>query len=574
MVESSNQFGEEHFFHFSLIINRGFADYLSHPKITKPAMETPSFPTLLVTLLVIFSCPWPAYPDSHDDFLACLSLRSANQTLISNVVYTPNNSSYLSILQSSIRNLRFTSASTPKPLVIVTPVNESQIQDVVLCSKENGLQIRTRSGGHDYEGLSYVSQVPFVIIDLINLREITVDVEQEIAWVQTGATLGELYYTISQNSRTLGFPAGGCPTVGVGGHISGGGYGSMLRKYGLAADNVIDARIIDVNGRILDRNSMGEELFWAIRGGGGASFGVITAWKIRLVPVPETITIFSVNRTLEQNATKLIHRWQYVAPNLPKDLLIALMIRKVNTSSRGEKTIQATFISHFLGRVDSLLPLLEQRFPELGVRREDCTEVSWVQSTLFFGNYPPDESPEVLTSRIPLTNLYFKAKSDYVQEPIPEYALEGLWKLFDEEEADMAEMNLAPYGGRMMEISESALPFPHRANNLYKILHLVYWDEPGEEASERHINWMRRMYAYLTPYVSKFPRAAYVNYRDLDLGVNKEGNTSYVQASVWGFRYFKGNFNRLVRVKTMVDPSNFFRNEQSIPPLYSRWKKN
>ncbi|KAK6138886.1 hypothetical protein DH2020_027367 [Rehmannia glutinosa] len=538
-------------------------------------METTNITTLVFTFLVIFLCPWPSYSDSQEDFLSCLSVRSDNKTLISNIVYTPNNSSYLSILQSSIRNPRFTSPSTPRPQVIVTPVHESQIQDIVHCTRLNGLQIRTRSGGHDYEGLSYRSQVSFVIIDLINLSEITVDIEQETAWVQTGATLGQLYYTISQRSRTLAFPAGGCPTVGVGGHISGGGYGSMLRKFGLAADNVIDARFIDVNGRIFDRRSMGEDIFWAIRGGGGASFGVITAWKIRLVRVPETVTIFSVSRTLEQNATKLIHKWQYVAPNLPKDLLIAVTIRKVNTSGAEErKIIQATFISLFLGRVDSLLPLLEQRFPELGVRREDCREVSWVQSTLFFGNYPPDESLEVLTSRVPLTNLYFKAKSDYVQEPIPEQGFEGLWKLWAEEEADMAEMNWAPYGGRMREISESALPFPHRANNLYKILHLVYWNQSGEAASERHINWMRRTYAYLTPYVSKFPRAAYVNYIDLDLGVNNQDNTSYAQASAWGIRYFRNNFNRLVRVKTMVDPNNFFRNEQSIPPLYSWWKKN
>ncbi|KAL0423632.1 UNVERIFIED_CONTAM: Berberine bridge enzyme-like 18 [Sesamum radiatum] len=151
---------------------------------------------------------------------------------------------------------------------------------VMYCAKENDMEIRTRSGGHDYEGLSYVSEVPFLIIDLINLSEVTVDVEQKTAWVEAGATIGSLYYRIAEKSPTLGFPAGVCPTVGVGGHFSGGGYGTLLRKYGLAADNVIDARIIDVNGRILDRESMGEDLFWAIRGGGGASFGVILAWKV------------------------------------------------------------------------------------------------------------------------------------------------------------------------------------------------------------------------------------------------------------------------------------------------------
>ncbi|XP_022856381.1 cannabidiolic acid synthase-like [Olea europaea var. sylvestris] len=132
-------------------------------------------------------------------------------------------------------------------------------------------------------------------------------------------------------------------------------------------------------------------------------------------------------------------------------------------------------------------------------------------------------------------------------------------------------MLLVPYGGRMDEVSESSIPFPHRAGNFYQIHYMVYWDE--EEASERHINWIRRLYSYMAPYVSKSPRVAYINYRDLDIGVNNKGNTSYAQASIWGRKYYKNNFKRLVQVKTKVDPSNFFRNEQSVPPFYS-WTKN
>ena len=75
------------------------------------------------------------------------------------------------------------------------------------------------------------------------------------------------------------------------GFLGGGGYGMMKRKYGLAVDN---------NGVIYDRKTMGEDLFWAIRGGDPASFGVILEWKIKLVPVPKLVTYFAVVRTVSE----------------------------------------------------------------------------------------------------------------------------------------------------------------------------------------------------------------------------------------------------------------------------------
>ena len=526
-----------------------------------------------VVTALLFSFASSAAPDTVENFVQCLYHYSHNSTSTSKVVYTQSNSSYSSILQFSIQNLRFESNTTTKPLLIVTPVEVSQIQATIICSQRHGFQIRTRSGGHDYEGLSYVSEVPFVIIDLINYSKIEVDVDNSTAWVQAGATVGELYYSISNKSKTLGFPAGVCPTVGVGGQFSGGGYGFLMRKYGLAADNIIDAHIIDVNGRLLDREAMGEDLFWAIRGGGGASFGVILAWKIKLVPVPPTVTVFRVPRTLEQNATELIHKWHLVANKLDEDLTIRINLQRVNSSKNGELTVQATFESMFLGGVDQLIPLMQESFPELGLVREDCTEMSWIESVLYLAGFASDQAPEVLLNRTQSAILFFKGKSDYVRDPIPDFGLEGLWPLFYEDEAQYAIMIFNPYGGRMDEIPESEIPFPHRAGNICKIQHIVYWQEGGDEVAQRHINWIRRLYSYMEPFVSKSPRAAYVNYRDLDIGVNNNGYTSYKQASIWGHKYFKNNFNRLARVKTKVDPLNFFRNEQSIPSLMPKGRK-
>ncbi|KAF3325200.1 berberine bridge enzyme [Carex littledalei] len=98
---------------------------------------------------------------------------------------------------------------------------------------------------YSYEGLSYTTSIsysyhtPFGIIDLTNLNRVEVDYSSATAWVEAGATVGEIYYNVAVKSNgTLGFTAGSCATVGSGGHISGGGFGVLSRKYGLAADNV------------------------------------------------------------------------------------------------------------------------------------------------------------------------------------------------------------------------------------------------------------------------------------------------------------------------------------------------
>ncbi|KAH7836454.1 hypothetical protein Vadar_001440 [Vaccinium darrowii] len=521
------------------------------------------FGFLTLAFLLFVSIPSASSTSrSTKNFLKCFhsktNLSVSNSS--SDVIFTENSSSYTSVLQSSAQNLRFLTPSAPKPQLIITPLDKSHIQAAVICAKKNSINIRIRSGGHDYEGRSYVSNIPFIIVDLSKLRSIQVDMESKTAWVESGATLGELYHAIADQSKVYGFSAGTCPTIGVGGHLSGGGMGTLFRKYGLAADNIIDANMVDANGRVLDRKSMGEDLFWAIRGGGGASFGIIFAWKVQLVPVPSTVTVFTITKTLEQGAAQLLQKWQLVSNNFSENLFLRLVIAGAD-SAGGNKTIAVSFAAVFLGPTEQLLTTMEESFPELGVAQNDCSEMSWIESVLYVAGFSTSASYDVLLNRTNSNKSYFKGKSDYVKEPISENGLQGLWNILLQEQSGY--MIWTPYGGKMDEISEYEIPFPHRSGNLYEIQYMITWE--AEEETKEHVDWIRRLYGYTTPFVSQNPRSSYLNYRDLDLGINVNKHESYGQASVWGLKYFNSNFKRLAQIKAKVDPSNFFWYEQSIP---------
>ncbi|CAN0911612.1 Berberine bridge enzyme-like 2 [Linum grandiflorum] len=524
-------------------------------------------PVTFLLLLLLSSAPPSLAADAvYDSFLRCLQTNTPPQDRISDLVYSPSNQSFTSVLQAYIRNSRLNTTTTPKPSIIITPTKISHVQAAVICTKAAGFQLKIRSGGHDYEGVSYVSNSPFFILDMFNLRGIQIDAADQSGWVQAGATLGELYYAISRKSNLLAFPAGVCPTVGVGGHLSGGGYGNLLRKYGLSVDHIVDAQIVDANGKFLDsKAAMGEDLFWAIRGGGGASFGVVITYKIKLVPVPATVTVFRVEKYLEQNATDMVYQWQFVAPKTTNDLFMRMLLQPVSSKTKkGSLTVRASILAEYLGNADTLVALMSKEFPELGLKKSDCLEMSWIDSVLWWG-LDNAKNPEALTSRVPESVNFGKRKSDYVQTPISKPNLEWIWKKMVESGKTGFVFN--PYGGRMDEIAATETPFPHRKGNLWKIQFSIGWKEAGETAEKDFLSQIRRIYSYMTPFVSKNPRGAYLNYRDLDIGTGRPGKDSYAEGKVYGEKYFGVNFERLVKVKTAVDPSNFFWNEQSIPVL-------
>ncbi|KAI3723877.1 hypothetical protein L2E82_35638 [Cichorium intybus] len=145
-------------------------------KLTKLINMKKSQPGSSVVLLVLtfsFSVSWATLSSpGSGELISCLQSNSNNVTTISQLIFTPVNSSFQPIWQVAVQNTRFLKPSTPKPSVIVTPVEETLIQTSLYCAKKHGYEIRIRSGGHDYEGLSYTADVPFVMLDFTNMRSI------------------------------------------------------------------------------------------------------------------------------------------------------------------------------------------------------------------------------------------------------------------------------------------------------------------------------------------------------------------------------------------------------------------
>ncbi|TVU01739.1 hypothetical protein EJB05_52799, partial [Eragrostis curvula] len=519
---------------------------------------------VILATLCLLSCTFFLHSSaSSAEFLQCLS-----QTIPSDHVFQQSSSSFTSVLQSSIQNPKFATSTTVRPLCIVTASDASHVQSAVRCGRRHGVRLRVRSGGHDYEGLSYRSVLPeeFAVLDLAGLRGVRVRRGEASAWVDAGATLGELYYALGTANPGFAFPGGACATVGVSGFISGGGIGLMMRKYGVGGDNVLDARVVTADGELLDRAAMGEDLFWAIRGGGGESFGVVVAWRLTLSKVPATVTVVNILKSVDQGAADLLAKWE---TTILQPFLTDLTIRVV---MQGNNTLFQTL---YLGRCSKLIGTMSTVFPELGTTAADCNEMTWLQAMAFvyFGRADaPVEGILNRTNALGGTTLtYFKSKSDYARRAVGKAGWESIFRQhLSRNGAGL--VILEPHGAAVGGPNTNATsPYPHRRGVLFNLQYgSMWWGDANGTAAATALGWLNGLYDFMAQFVSSNPREAFANYRDLDIGRNVVGGddvSTYRSGRVWGERYFMGNFRKLAAVKARVDPSDYFRNEQSIPPL-------
>jgi FAD/FMN-containing dehydrogenase len=408
-----------------------------------------------------------------------------------------------------------------RPLAIVRPVDGADVGQVVRWAQKSGVRIVARSGGHSYAGYS---TTPGVVVDLSSLAGVHVVAGRAV--VGPGARLGVVYSVLARHG--LAIPAGTCPSVGIGGHALGGGFGLASRAWGLASDNLVSIEIVTAAGEVVvaDRNQHAD-LFWACRGGGGGNFGIVTRLVFRTHAVSKgSYFVATWPWAQVDDVLASFLRW---APATPDALGSVCRL----ATGPGRPTVQV--FGQFLGPESRLRMLVSGLQP--AAEKLVIGTASWLDLIRRWADCLGHTLPSCATPR----EQGFVGASDYIaREPSPTQ-LRRFREAVERRGVLPGALLIDAYGGALNRVAPAATAFVHR-NELSGIQYFARGDSARQ--------WVNASRAVLAPATSG---AAYVNYIDPAL-------------ANWQHAYYGSNLPRLQRIKQRYDPDNVFHFAQSIRP--------
>jgi hypothetical protein len=433
------------------------------------------------------------------------------------LLLTPTDSRYRKYLPS------FNQRTEKKPQLRAMCRTPAGVSTLVNWARDNAVPFVLRSGGHCYEGFSESDDV---VIDTRMINHLSIDVARRVVTAGAGAALGDIYKALKPSGLALA--AGSCPTVGVAGHVLGGGFGFLARAYGLTCDNLQSIDVIDPAGNIVtaDKNH-NADLFWASRGGGGGAFGAATQFRLGLHPV-RNVVVFGVSWTLPAaRAGRIFRAWQGWAPNAPSSITSFCRITK-----RDDEEIEVHCAGQSIGSAGGLRTELKAL-----TSVEKLSAPPNLDTLSFFG------AVDHFSGGWDYESAYMKGKSDYLTSPMSD---EGIATLMGPQLAQSITVICDGYGGAVAAVPAGDTAFAHRAGTLFGIQYVTTWNDLSETATR--LTEMKSLYAAMRPYVSG---DAYVNYCDLDL-------------VDWPQAYWGQNLPRLKSIKSTFDPKNLFTHAQSV----------
>jgi hypothetical protein len=419
-----------------------------------------------------------------------------------------------------------------RPALIARCHDAADVIAAVDFARREGLELAVRGGGHNGAGLGSVDDG--MVIDLSLMNSVRVDPAARLATVDGGALLGDLDH--AAGGFGLGVPAGIISTTGVAGLTLGGGHGYLTRKHGLTIDNFLSADVVLADGSFVTANeSSHEDLFWSLRGGGG-NFGVVTSFTFRLHPVSTVVggpTLWPL-----EAAPEVLRWYREFQPAAPEDVYGFFAFLTVPPAPPFPEHLHLQKMCGIVwcctGPPEDAEQTLQSAVHEPAPPAlHGAHQLPYVTlQTAFDALYPRGQQ------------WYWKG--DFVAE-IPDEAIVRHVAFAETLPTWQSGMHLYPIDGAARRVGEGETAFSYRDATWSMVMAGI---DPDPARADELRTWTTEYWEAIHPHTMG---GAYVNFM-MDEGAER------VRAT------YRGNYDRLARVKATYDPDNVFRVNQNVPP--------
>jgi FAD binding domain-containing protein/berberine-like enzyme len=421
-----------------------------------------------------------------------------------------------------------------RPSLIARCTGTADVIAAVKCARANEQDVAIRGGGHSNAGHSMIDGG--IVIDCSPMKGIRVDPASRTATAQPGVVWGEL--DRETQAFGLGVTGGEVSDTGIAGLTLGGGIGWLKRMYGLTCDNLLSVDLVTAEGELV-RASENEnaELYWGVRGA-GHNFGVVTQFEYRLHPVGPLVLAGFILYPLDRAADVLRFTRDF-CDEAPDEVTVTSAIITAPPApfvpeALHNKPVLAV-VPCYVGPVEegerALRPLREYGPPaaDLVEPTPYVTVQRFIDET-----YPPGR-------RIYIKSEWLRGLEDGAIDK----AIEGAER-FD---TPLSQIILHQMGGALARVPDDATAFDGR-DARYMATIIAVWEAPDDDR-EPHVTWARELWEQMKPWSTG---GSYVNH------MMDEGDARVHAA------YGHGKYERLLALKNMYDPTNFFRLNQNIKP--------
>jgi FAD/FMN-containing dehydrogenase len=410
------------------------------------------------------------------------------------------------------------------PALIAQPTGAADVQAAVAFAGAHGLLLAVKCGGHSFSGASTCDRG--MQIDLSAFRGVRVDPAARRAWVAGGTLLGQVDHEAMAHGLVT--PLGTVSHTGVGGLTTGGGFGRVARRFGLALDNVMSVDVVTADGQL--RHASADEnpdLYWGVRGGGG-NFGIVTSFEFRLHPMQRQAVggdiVFPIAR-----ARDLLTLWADYAVTGPDELYMDPFLDLPPGGADGVCGLNICYTGPADQAERVLAPIRQVGTPVA----DDVAPADYVAL---------QRAHDITDPRA--VGMYLKGGFiPGIGATLVDTILAG----FEGHPARATSFFFQHSGGAIGRVANDATAFSHREAKA-NMMTLAAW-KMGDDPAE-HIRWIKQYWATLERFTDGF----YVNDTDL------EANAATIDAN------YGANYPRLATIKHRYDPKNLFRLNANVKP--------